>query len=84
MFGSGHARCALIAMYGSSPLFSSFFKSCLMPFDFGYVGLDVVWVNSHLFLNSLNSLLLNCGPLSDMMFFGVPCLANMDFSFQMT
>ena len=89
VFGSGHARCAWIAMYGSSPLFSAFFKSCLMvstalsamPFDFGYVGPDVVWVNSHSFLNSLNSLLLNCGPLSDMTFLGVPCRANMDFSF---
>ena len=46
-----------------------------MPFDFGYVGIDVVCINSHLFLKSLNSLLLNCGPLSDITVFGVLCRA---------
>jgi hypothetical protein len=40
--------------------------------------------NSTFLLKKINSDDLNCGPLSDIMEFGIPCLAKWAFSFLIT
>ena len=52
------------------------------PFDWGYLGLDVVCLESHSAANLANSIDEYCGPLSDTTSPGIPCLANIVFNFR--
>ena len=57
-------------------VFSTLTALSAFPLLFGYPGLDFVCVNSQLCANSSNALHTNCGPLSVIRLFRIPCLEN--------
>ena len=75
------------ARFGSFLSSLAFFRMFLMvwtvrsasPLGCGYLGNEVVCLNSYSLAKLANSALLNCGPLSLMTSSGMPCLAKLGF-----
>ena len=78
-----HRRVRSGSFPSSFALMSAFFTVCtclsMKPFDFGWMGEEVMWSKHHSLANSLNCLAENCGPLSDLRTLGMPCSANIYF-----
>ena len=64
--------------------FTVFTALSALPFDCGWYGLESSWSIPQFFVNNLNSLLMNWGPLSLTRTCGMPYLAKFIFSLRIT